>query len=73
MVEKPASKIRAVNADYTQGSVFGPLLGLIYLHDLDGTNESELFFIADDTISFKSHFLNSGTIREVPPEKNWTE
>ena len=38
----------------------GPLLALIYLNDLDGVTDNDLFFFADDTILFKSHRHNSG-------------
>ena len=59
MVENSISKIRTINAGCAQGSVLGPLLALIYLNDLDGTTENELFFFADDTVLFKSHLHNS--------------
>ena len=59
MVAKSVSRIRTINAGCPQGSVLGPLLALIYLNDLDGTTENELFFFADDTILFKSHSHNS--------------
>ena len=55
VVENSVSKIRMINAGCPQGSVLGPLLALIYLNDLDGTTENELFLFADDTILFKSH------------------
>ena len=55
VVENSVSEIRMINAGCPQGSVLGPLLALIYLNDLDGTTENELFLFADDTILFKSH------------------
>ena len=59
VVENAVSKTRTINAGCPQGSVLGPLLALIYLNDLDGTTENELFFFADDTILVKPHAHNS--------------
>ena len=55
MVGNTISKTRTINAGCPQGSVLGPLLALIYLNDLDGLTENELFLVADDTILFSSH------------------
>ena len=59
LVENSMSETRTINAGCPQGSVLGPLLALIYLNDLDGITENELFLFADDTILFKSHAHNS--------------
>ena len=64
MVENSVSETCTINAGCPQGSVLGPLLALIYLNDLDGTTENELFFFADDTILFKSHANNSDDAAE---------
>ena len=53
------SSVRTINASCPQGSVLGPLLALIYLNDLDGVTDNDLFFFADDTILFKSHPHNT--------------
>ena len=55
LVDNYVSKTQTINAGCPQGSVLGPLLALIYLNDLDGLTENELFFFADDTILFRSH------------------
>ena len=57
------SKTQTINAGCPQGSVLGPLLALIYLNDLDGVTENELFFFADDTILCKPHTHNSTNAR----------
>ena len=58
-INNSISATQTINAGCPQGSVLGPLLALIYLNDLDGITENELFFFADDTILFKSHSHDS--------------
>jgi len=58
------SETKTVFAGCPQGSVLGPLLALIYLNDLDGVTQNELFFFADDTILFKSHEHCSNEAKE---------
>ena len=58
-IDSSISNVQTIDAGCPQGSVLGPLLALIYLNDLDGMTENDLFFFADDTILFKSHSHNS--------------
>ena len=53
------------------GWVLGPLLALIYLNDLEGSTENELFFFADDT--FYSRPIHTARQKLSLSREIWTK
>ena len=57
------SETAVINAGCPQGSVLGPLLGLIYLNGLSTRTQNDILFFADDVSLYASH--DKGTLTTI--------